>query len=908
MRILLTGDWQVAPTNISLFKGFSAWLLQLAIKHRVGHLFHLGDVKHAFNPVDVRVVQCVVDCFRTFQQKGIPVTILEGNHDLLAVRGNESWLPLLGEVGCTVVMKPDEHHWKDGTSIFYLPYSENKDASRAVLKKFGRSAGKLKASGTVLLFHDEISGCRLNVQTRYDGKGLHLKDFHRESYKALFGGHIHFRQQMGNLAYVGSPVAHDWGEANQRKYVVIYDTETGETKWINTRLPGYFDPALPNFEKSRPSDFHGHSVRMRVVVPQNESVQTALDKARRKGMALYPGAHIFAESLKVREAARVESAAAGLIEKWVDANIPAILKESAPAATAYLEARLGKLGFIQRQKISPGIIKGRNFLSFDRFEFDFALPGITVLEGKNGGGKSNVLSAIGVLLHGKTLKGQQRDAWKKRKSHGGAKLSGSFTVGSHKLKVARGRVPVSLKFSVDGKDQSIGTEPKTQIALADYLNQSWETLTSSLMIDQHTTNMFVNGTDSVRKAILGKFLGLDQFGEAEKYIKAEKKSFRNKLDAAHVELSVASAALERTKKDLLEIPAGSVAKYRKELKAALVQDRACRKQYQALDLLEPVLLRKYYEYKHDWEHLVDKRSTAAAECAQNKKVVAQFRKLGETCGRCSQPISDKLRARLVSTTRAVLRESVDALRKAERNVKLATNMVHNAESAHRKVKQQLSENNSQAISTEYEVSDARVHLREAKTADKKRKRLLRDKSSQQHQVQDASGAIEYYESEFKFLDFCLKAVGRDGVRVHLMERICPALDEAVEMYAEIFSQDGPRPRFVIDGEDLTLAIDNPDGGETLTDQSRGERSLISLITALALRDVFSPFDLLIFDEPGDGLDEKNARQFAIGLTKLSSRFRSVFLTSHNKSLLEELSPDRIVTVTKQHGTSNLNYR
>jgi len=187
MRALATGDWQVSPANLTEFKHFSSWLFRLAVKEKVTHLFMMGDAKHNFNPVDLRVLISLLRCFKRFQDAGIEVIALEGNHDLLAVRGKLSWFSILKRCGVKAISIPEKLTFGD-TSVYCVPFSEDKVATKKAMATFGKQA----TSKDVMLFHDEIAGCRYNVMSGYDGKGLHQKDlYHRRSERTSTSSGVH---------------------------------------------------------------------------------------------------------------------------------------------------------------------------------------------------------------------------------------------------------------------------------------------------------------------------------------------------------------------------------------------------------------------------------------------------------------------------------------------------------------------------------------------------------------------------------------------------------------------------------------------------------------------------------------------------------------------------------------------
>jgi DNA repair exonuclease SbcCD ATPase subunit len=159
--------------------------------------------------------------------------------------------------------------------------------------------------------------------------------------------------------------------------------------------------------------------------------------------------------------------------------------------------------------------------------------------------------------------------------------------------------------------------------------------------------------------------------------------------------------------------------------------------------------------------------------------------------------------------------------------------------------------------------------------------------------------------EVQFLETCVKVVGRDGLPAYLCSVVAPALNSAASKYSEIFSEGEIGIQFEISGGDIDVRVCNLHGGKSIKDQSAGEMRLAGLITALAFRDALVPHNLLVMDEPTEGLDASNARAFAQGLSSVIERFKHVIVISHSPYVLSELEPDRHWEVTKKDGISTL---
>jgi len=128
---------------------------------------------------------------------------------------------------------------------------------------------------------------------------------------------------------------------------------------------------------------------------------------------------------------------------------------------------------------------------------------------------------------------------------------------------------------------------------------------------------------------------------------------------------------------------------------------------------------------------------------------------------------------------------------------------------------------------------------------------------------------------------------------------------AAAYYAELFGDRALQVRFEIENGEFVPVILNATGGEDIDSQSDGERALAGLIASFALREIAPRCNVLILDEPGNGLDPSTVRQFATSMKRLKEKFESIFVTSHNVHLLQELEGERVVTVQKRNGISSV---
>jgi DNA repair exonuclease SbcCD ATPase subunit len=164
-------------------------------------------------------------------------------------------------------------------------------------------------------------------------------------------------------------------------------------------------------------------------------------------------------------------------------------------------------------------------------------------------------------------------------------------------------------------------------------------------------------------------------------------------------------------------------------------------------------------------------------------------------------------------------------------------------------------------------------------------------------------AKQFTLEEKQFVDICVNAVSRNGIPAYLCESVTPQLNNTAQHYSEVFSEGEIGIQFAASNGDVDVNICNQHGGKQTKDQSAGEMRIAAIITAFTFRDVMLPLNLLIVDEPSEGLDPANSLAFAKGLMQVLDRFQHVMIISHSTNLLSALEPDRRVEIVKTNRIS-----
>jgi len=281
MRILIFSDLHIHPHKKSSERLEDClkvldWVFRSAAQRKISNLVFLGDLFHDRQKIDVLTYQRTFEILSRHLSTGsFSLTLLLGNHDIWHHQRLDvsSVNPLRTLPGVKVVDSPSVQEISDGTEDFYmgfLPYTHDPIED---LKKV-EAAWKSNVKGDqrrVLGGHIAVDGALWNVRhgTLSDVSVEHEGDMVRvgpeifRRWQRVFLGHYHAAQNMDErVEYVGSPLQLSFGEADQNKHIIVYDTLEDSVEYINND----FSPRhiIVKEGGTEGLDFRGNFVRLEV--------------------------------------------------------------------------------------------------------------------------------------------------------------------------------------------------------------------------------------------------------------------------------------------------------------------------------------------------------------------------------------------------------------------------------------------------------------------------------------------------------------------------------------------------------------------------------------------------------------------------------------------------------------------
>ena len=245
-KVFLLGDLHLGVRNNSTewFEIQKSFLLDFFIRKikedgfdpETDVLFQAGDWNHVRESTNVRLWNSSLDIAdalsKTFN-KG--VYIILGNHDVYykdrtdthSLKGFDRMFK-----NFKIFEEPEILRINGKHKFLMLPWIENVDEiSRVVIEHSGKV--------DYILCHSDIKGFRLNKWTKLE-HGLEMSTL--KTFKRIYSGHIHIRQESENSLYVGTPYHMDRGDRGNTKGSYVLDFSSGELeeRFVeNTESPQY---------------------------------------------------------------------------------------------------------------------------------------------------------------------------------------------------------------------------------------------------------------------------------------------------------------------------------------------------------------------------------------------------------------------------------------------------------------------------------------------------------------------------------------------------------------------------------------------------------------------------------------------------------------------------------------------
>ena len=237
--------WLIADTHFGLKGDDEIWLedsfnyfnndLIPYMKKNVGEndiLIHCGDVFDNRSTIGLHTITKTILLFEDLSKIFRDVRIVVGNHDIFKKSTTDiTALHALKHIPNVKVYFKPVIETICGKSCLFNPWVEDFDEERDLLNN---------VDVDYVFGHIQIGGTK--TSDRGHGiidttNGVKKSDFKNAQ---VYAGHIHIKQDMKNIHYVGNPYHKDQGDIGNPKGITILEIETGKTVFIENKTSPKF--------------------------------------------------------------------------------------------------------------------------------------------------------------------------------------------------------------------------------------------------------------------------------------------------------------------------------------------------------------------------------------------------------------------------------------------------------------------------------------------------------------------------------------------------------------------------------------------------------------------------------------------------------------------------------------------
>jgi DNA repair exonuclease SbcCD nuclease subunit len=227
-------------------------LIDIVKKRLINLVLFGGDLHQVRKHVPTQVLNKTTDAFKELAQL-VPIIAIPGNHDDADREGTIHSMHTYRDIpGVTVIDK----FFADGThgiNLMAIPYSENLQQ----VQEFVKNRRFQHKDNSFFLGHLGISGALAGSDFVYNSQfDPTIEDLLPERFEFGFLSHFHLHQYLApNFVYAGAPVQHNWGDKNQDRGVVIYDTDTKRAEFVPLKSPKFIEIPEGSLSSSFNQDF-----------------------------------------------------------------------------------------------------------------------------------------------------------------------------------------------------------------------------------------------------------------------------------------------------------------------------------------------------------------------------------------------------------------------------------------------------------------------------------------------------------------------------------------------------------------------------------------------------------------------------------------------------------------------------
>jgi len=223
-----------------------------------GDLFH---IRPGAGTMKISTFNAIYDAIARLKIGREFVGLLVGNHDQGDRAGREHSIYAFGSI-VTVMDKPEWFNFTPDLHVFALP-AQSKNAP--IKEIIDLNLNPDFEGQAIMLGHLPIAGgvvgCNFHMP---DESATKVDDLRPDYFRRIFLGDFHKPQTLQpSVQYIGATHHHNWGDADQRRGCLIWDTETNVVKFHHlTSAPKFVKVPIDNVSNMTVVDLQGNFIRV----------------------------------------------------------------------------------------------------------------------------------------------------------------------------------------------------------------------------------------------------------------------------------------------------------------------------------------------------------------------------------------------------------------------------------------------------------------------------------------------------------------------------------------------------------------------------------------------------------------------------------------------------------------------
>jgi DNA repair exonuclease SbcCD ATPase subunit len=564
-------------------------------------------------------------------------------------------------------------------------------------------------------------------------------------------------------------------------------------------------------------------------------------------------------------------------------------------------------------------IRYRNFLSTgNQFnEVKFTETKTTLIVGKNGEGKSTIISALIFGLYGRTNRGSLKKSLINTRNKKDCLVEVDFSKENRRYKVIRGIAPNIFQIYVDDvlQDELSNARDQQKFLEQNIIKCTYSSFLQSVVPGINSFIPFMLLSSSERRNLVEELLDIRVFSTMNNILKEKIKENEKQLQSYLEQKKVFENKIEmQTKflKTLIESDNQAVYDLNQEKDKYILEMSTLEEN--RLELESKVELSQKELLNFDFESKLNKLSKFLGKFSQRKTNILDsmnFLNSNSVCPTCSQDIDDEFKqnklnesSNLISEIDSSIVEIEDEIAKETQNKKLWTEKTNEITAFQNKIRiidSEIKMLRKNILNVERNIQDIENNPKKQEENKKELRKYKLELKKCEKEFKMSNQLLEY----LKFSHLLIKD---GGVKTQIVEKYLPVINEKINEYLNLMDL---YLNFSLNSE-FKETMNTPSYQEFSYDSfSEGEKQKLNLAILFAWRDVAKMknsinCNVLFLDEVFDSSLDSEGVDMLSNIIKFMIKDSNVLVISHKvDDLIDKF--ERVLQATKVNGYTQLQY-